>query len=162
MSRFQFAGLDFIYVAPGPGFPGLNGADQRVLATVKMFGGVFVFRGITAAHMSAFEAQAQVKPGISSFYAVFANVLVRLGKFDLIQMSAFLCHRFLRLWNYPDRFGVFFSWEIHPGGSLAGNDSSDASSTSSNSGFFRCGWFSSDSTFLRCGLFIFQLLRIPT
>jgi hypothetical protein len=88
-SSFQFAGLDFIYVAPGPGFAGLNGADQRVLATVKMFGGMFILRRIAAADVSTLEAQAQMNPSVPGFHAVLANVLVRLGKLHLIEMSAF-------------------------------------------------------------------------
>jgi hypothetical protein len=42
--RFEFDGLDFVHVAPSPGFAGLNGSHQGVLTPVKVLGGVFVFR----------------------------------------------------------------------------------------------------------------------
>lgn len=46
--------------------------------------------------MFTFEAQSQVNPGVPGFYAVLANVLVGLGKLDLIQVRAFLRHDFLQ------------------------------------------------------------------
>jgi len=91
-SRLQFDGFDFIHVAPGPGFAGLDGSDQGVLAPVEVLGGVFIFRRIAASDVSAFETHPQVKPGVPDFYAVLADVLVRLGKLDLIQMRAFQRH----------------------------------------------------------------------
>jgi hypothetical protein len=41
---FQFDGFDFVHVAPGPGFTGLNRSYQGVLAPVEVLGGVFIFR----------------------------------------------------------------------------------------------------------------------
>jgi hypothetical protein len=59
---------------------------------VEVLGGVLVLRGIAASDVSAFEAHPQVNPGVPGFYAVLANALVGLGKFDLIQVRAFPRH----------------------------------------------------------------------
>src|SRR5882762_9595478 len=91
-SSLQFDGLDFIHIAPGPGFAGLNGAYQRVFTSVIVLGGVLIFRRIAATDMSAFETHPQVNPGVPGFYAVLANVLVGLGKLNLIQVRALQRH----------------------------------------------------------------------
>ncbi len=62
----------FVHVAPLPAFAGLDGLHDRVLGGVEMFGGVLVFRGIAAAHFSAFQAEPQVHPGVADFEAFFA------------------------------------------------------------------------------------------
>jgi hypothetical protein len=38
----KFAGLDFVYITPNPGFPGLVRADERVLGFTKVLGSVLV------------------------------------------------------------------------------------------------------------------------
>jgi len=117
-SRFQFNGFDFIHVAPSPGFTGLDGSDQGVLAPVEVLGGVFIFRRIAASDVSAFETHPQVKPGVPDFYAVLADVLVRLGKLDLIQMRAFQRHSSSRnlsiAWDdpLPDRSAAIPSMTV--------------------------------------------------
>jgi hypothetical protein len=63
-----------------------------VLAPVEVLRGVLVFRGIAAADVSAFEAHPQMNPRVPGFYAIFANALVGLGKFDLIEVRAFPRH----------------------------------------------------------------------
>jgi hypothetical protein len=40
---------------------------------MEVFGGVLVFGGITAADVSAFEAEAKVNPGVAHFQAFFAT-----------------------------------------------------------------------------------------
>jgi hypothetical protein len=95
-SSFQFHGLDFVHVAPGPGLSGLDRSHQGVLTTVEVLGGVFIFRRIAAADVSAFEAHPQVNPGVPGFYAVLANALVGLRKLDLSQMRALERHRSLQ------------------------------------------------------------------
>ena len=44
---------------------------------VEVLGGVLVLGGITAAHMSAFEAEAQVDPGVAHFQTFLATAGVR-------------------------------------------------------------------------------------
>jgi len=44
---------------------------------MEVFAGVLVFGGITAADVSAFEAQAKVNPGVAHFQAFFATGGVR-------------------------------------------------------------------------------------
>jgi hypothetical protein len=60
-----------------------------MLAVVKMFGGVFVLRGIAASDLAAYHAQAEVNPRISDLYALFTDMLVGSFDLDLIQMFAF-------------------------------------------------------------------------
>jgi hypothetical protein len=55
---------------------------------MKMFGRVFVFRGIAAAHVTARQAQPQMDPRIARFQALFAAAGVGLHVVDLIQMMA--------------------------------------------------------------------------
>jgi hypothetical protein len=96
-SGFQFAGLDFVDVTPHPGFARFDGADQGMPGGVKMFCGVFVFRGIATADVFAFQAEAKVHPGIAGLDAIFANMFfLGVGDFDLIQMRAILRHKFLK------------------------------------------------------------------
>jgi hypothetical protein len=95
-SGFEFHWLDFVHEAPRPGLAGLDGPHQRVLTSVEVLGGVFIFRRVTASDVSAFEAHPQVNPGVPVFYAVLTNALVGLGKLDLIQVRTFQRHCFLR------------------------------------------------------------------
>jgi hypothetical protein len=95
-SSFEFHGLDFVHVAPGPCLAGLNRSHQGVLTTVEVLRGVLIFRRVAAADVSAFEAHPQVNPRVSGFYAVLANALVGLGKLDLIEVRAFERHRSLQ------------------------------------------------------------------
>lgn len=55
----------------------------------KMFGGVFVLGRIAAADVAANHAHAEVNPGVTQFYAFFADVRVGGGDFNLIQVLAF-------------------------------------------------------------------------
>ena len=48
-----------------------------MLGAMKMFGGVLVLGGVTAPHMPALHAQAQVHPGIAHLQALFATLCVR-------------------------------------------------------------------------------------
>lgn len=59
---------------------------------MEVFGGVFILRRVTAAHMPADKAQTQVNPGIASLNAVFAHMLVGLSNLDLVQVSTFFRH----------------------------------------------------------------------
>ena len=44
---------------------------------MEMLGGVFVFRGVTAAYVPALQTQAQVDPSIPHFQAFLASASVR-------------------------------------------------------------------------------------
>ena len=63
-----------------------------MLAPVKVLGGVLVFRGIAAAHMSTAKAQSQVDPGITNLDAILAFVFGSVLNLDLIEMSASFGH----------------------------------------------------------------------
>ena len=69
--------FDFVDVAPTPGFAGLERTHDGVFRAMEVFGGVLVFGGITAADVSAFEAEAKVNPGVAHFQAFFATGGVR-------------------------------------------------------------------------------------
>jgi hypothetical protein len=86
-------GKYLVHIAPYPALSGLDGANQRVRGFVEVFGGMLVFGGIAAAHVTAAQAQAQVDPGIANLHAVLANVLVCSLNFNLFQMIAGLSHK---------------------------------------------------------------------
>jgi hypothetical protein len=56
---------------------------------MEVFGGVFVLGGIAATHKAARHAHAQVNPRIADLHAIFTDVRIGRGDFDLIQMLAF-------------------------------------------------------------------------
>jgi hypothetical protein len=91
-SGHELSGLDFVNVAPHPGFSRLNRADQRVLGLVKMFGGVLVFRRIAATHVPANQTEPQVHPGVAHLHAFFTNVLAGGSYFDLVEVRALFGH----------------------------------------------------------------------
>ena len=60
-----------------------------MFGVVKMFGCVLVLRGIAAANVTAFQAQAQMDPVVAHFEAFFATVGgVWSDLADLIEMRA--------------------------------------------------------------------------
>jgi hypothetical protein len=64
-----------------------------MLGRVEVFGRVFILRRIATAHIAAGKTEPQVNPGVSHFYAFFADMLIRRFNFDLVEMSAFLGHQ---------------------------------------------------------------------
>jgi hypothetical protein len=80
--------FEFVDEAPAPGFAGFEGFHDGVLGRMKMFGGVLVLGRVAAADVAAFEAQAQVDPGVSHFQALFAAAGVRLDGANLRKMRA--------------------------------------------------------------------------
>jgi hypothetical protein len=62
---------------------------------MKVFGRVLVLGRVAAAHVPANHAHAQMDPGVAHLHAFFTNMRVRVPDFDLIQVRAFVCHRFL-------------------------------------------------------------------
>jgi hypothetical protein len=91
LARYLARG-DLIHIAPYPALAGLNRPHQRMTRRVKMLGRVLVLRGIAAAHASTLQAHPQVHPRIAHLDAFLANVLGRLRKFDLIQVSTLIRH----------------------------------------------------------------------
>jgi hypothetical protein len=55
----------------------------------KMLGCMFVFGRVAATYVATLHAQAQVNPGVAELHALFANMYVSAGDFDLIQMLTF-------------------------------------------------------------------------
>ena len=55
---------------------------------VKMFGGVFVLRGIAAAYFAADETESEMYPGVTCLDALLAFVFVGVLEFDLVCVSA--------------------------------------------------------------------------
>jgi hypothetical protein len=82
----QFSGFDLVDITPDPGFARLDGADQWMLRMMKMFGGMFIFRGIAASDITAYKAHAKMDPLISHFHAFVANVSCGFADFDLIEV----------------------------------------------------------------------------
>jgi hypothetical protein len=93
-SSYELARLHFVYIAPDPGLPGLDGTDERVLRLVKMFGGVFILLRVAAADMSADQAHSQMDPRVAHLHAILTLVRLGLTKFDLIKVSTFFRHWF--------------------------------------------------------------------
>ena len=60
-----------------------------MFAAVKVFGGVFIFRGVATTDMAALQAQPQVHPGVTGLQALFATLGVWCDLLDLVQMLAF-------------------------------------------------------------------------
>jgi hypothetical protein len=63
-----------------------------MLGTVEMFSGVLVFGRIAAGDVPTIETHPQMHPSVARLYTVFANVLVGLAEFDLIEMRALISH----------------------------------------------------------------------
>jgi len=70
-----------------------------MLGVVKVLSGVLVLGRVATGRMSADQAHAQVDPRIARLDAIFAHMLIRLFYLDLIKVSAFFWHRFLRVFT---------------------------------------------------------------
>jgi hypothetical protein len=68
-----------------------------MLHGVEMLGGVFVFGGITAAHVAAYQAQTQMYPPVAHFYAFGADVGGGGGDFYLVEVFALVGHFIFRI-----------------------------------------------------------------
>jgi hypothetical protein len=79
---------NFVDVAPDPVLTGLKRFDERVVSGVKMFRGVLILRGITAAHVAARETQAKMNPSIAGLQTLLATVGSWSNFVDLLQVSA--------------------------------------------------------------------------
>jgi hypothetical protein len=80
-------------IAIHPIFIRLEGFDDRVAGTMKVFGGVLIFRLIAATDVTATHAESQVNPGVAHFQTFLAAIgSARFNIFDLIEMPAVRCH----------------------------------------------------------------------
>jgi hypothetical protein len=95
LSRSEFAGKNLVHITPHPGLTGLDGANQGMLGFVKVFGGVFILRGIAATNVAANEAHAQVNPSIAELNAFLAHMNVGFSYLNFVEVSASFCHQFL-------------------------------------------------------------------
>jgi hypothetical protein len=80
--------FELVHVAPTPRLAGLERLHDRMLAAVKVFGGVFVFRGVATTDMATLQAQPQVHPGVPRFQTLLAALSVRRDLLDLVKMLA--------------------------------------------------------------------------
>src|SRR5581483_8049564 len=88
----DFAGGQFVHVAPHPGLSRLDGTYQRMLGAVEMLGGMLVLGRVATADMTTLETQAKVNPGVACLNAVLADVRVGFGELYLIKMIASIGH----------------------------------------------------------------------
>jgi hypothetical protein len=89
--------FELVDVAPSPVFTGFKRSHDGVIGGVKVLGGVLIFRGVTAADVSAGKTHAQMNPAITTFKTLFTSLRgSRRHVPDLVKMSAFF-HRFPRL-----------------------------------------------------------------
>jgi hypothetical protein len=72
VARLGEVELDFVNVAPPPCFAGLDGFHDGVFRFVEMLGGMSIFWGVAAVDFAAFQAQAEVDPGVANLHAFFA------------------------------------------------------------------------------------------
>ncbi len=77
-----------IHIAPDPGFARFNGTHERVVRSMKVFGGVLVLGRVTASYMTAFETEPEMHPSIPDLHAILANMDFRARGSDLIEMGA--------------------------------------------------------------------------
>jgi hypothetical protein len=80
--------LHLIDIAPAPSFAGLERLHDRMLGVMKVFGGVFVFRGITTADVAALQTKAEVNPSVTHLQAFLATMCVRGDLPNLVEMFA--------------------------------------------------------------------------
>jgi hypothetical protein len=80
--------LDIVDIAPPPRLARLQRSHDRMVGGVEVFGRMFVFGRITAADMSAFQAQTQMDPAVAHLKAFLAAASVRLHVLDLIEVRA--------------------------------------------------------------------------
>jgi hypothetical protein len=64
-----------------------------MLGVMKVLGRVLVLGRIAAAHMAAFQAQAEMNPGVAHLQAFLAAFAAGGDVANLIEVSAGLCHR---------------------------------------------------------------------
>ena len=76
----------FIYIAPAPVLTRLEGLNDGMFALAKVFGGMFVLRGIAAPNMATAEALPQMNPGIAHLQTFLATGASGLDRPDFSQV----------------------------------------------------------------------------
>ncbi|OJW02701.1 MAG: hypothetical protein BGO39_05565 [Chloroflexi bacterium 54-19] len=84
--------LNLIYITPAPVFARLERFYDGMLGGVEMFGSVFVFGAIAAAHVPAFETQPQMYPAVAHFKTFFAAVGMGLDRLHQVKVFAIFFH----------------------------------------------------------------------
>jgi hypothetical protein len=92
----NLTGFDFVDVTPDPALSRLNGSYQGMFAAVKMLGGMFILRRVTATNLPAAQAQPQMDPGVAHLHTFLADPDTGGCEFYLVQMSAFARHCYLQ------------------------------------------------------------------
>jgi len=96
-----WAELDLIGVAPSPVFARLQASHDRVVRRVGVFGRVYVRRRVTAADVSAAQAETKMYPAASHSKTFLATVGIWGNASDLPQMAARDGHGFLGRMGCP-------------------------------------------------------------
>jgi hypothetical protein len=92
ISRPYFPRFHLIDITPHPRLTRLNRANERMMHFTKVFGRVLVLGRITTPYMPARQTQPQMHPRIPHLDALFANTLVGVLNFNLIEMRALILH----------------------------------------------------------------------
>jgi len=82
-----------IDVAPAPILSRLEGLNNGMVGRVEMFCGMFVLRGIAAANMPAFQANAQVNPAITGLQTILTSLCAGRDIMNMVKVRTLLCHR---------------------------------------------------------------------
>src|SRR5215213_2202162 len=78
-----------IYVAPCPVFAGFEASNHGVLSRLEVLGGVLSWRAVTAADVTAGEAQSQVNPAAAGLEALLASIWgIRFNRSNLRDVRA--------------------------------------------------------------------------
>lgn len=83
-----------IHVAPGPLLAGFEGSDDRMSRLLEVCGGVTVGRAVTAADVTALEADPEVNPSVAALQAFLTTVdgFGQACDLDLTQVTARFTH----------------------------------------------------------------------
>jgi hypothetical protein len=73
----------FVHVTPAPFLSRLKGLHNGMLSLMKVLGGVFIFRRVTATDVTADETFPQVNPSVAHLQAFFAALAAGLDLADL-------------------------------------------------------------------------------
>jgi hypothetical protein len=71
----------------------LKRLNNGMVRRLKMLGRVLVFGRVTAADMSAAQAQSELNPSVAGLQAIFASLRAGCNVMDLIEVGALFRHR---------------------------------------------------------------------
>lgn len=78
----------FVDKAPRPVVKPFQRLHHWMVGLVKMSGGMFVFRGIAASHMTAYKTQPQMHPFVSYPKALLTAFCTRENRTNAVKVSA--------------------------------------------------------------------------